>query len=118
MKHPLYIVDIDGTICRTPKDEEGNHDYARAYPLAERIAKINRLYDEGATIIYWTARGGTSGRDWSDLTAQQLKDWGCKHHTLIMNKPSYDYWIDDKAFNDKQFFRDCDIKSILREFEG
>jgi histidinol phosphatase-like enzyme len=87
------FVDIDGTICKS-----GGSSYVNAKPIPENIAKINRLYDEGNTIIYWTARGGTTGIDWSALTGQQLVDWGCKFHDLIMNqKPSYDLLICDKS---------------------
>ena len=39
-----------------------------------------------------------------DLTEQQLKDWGCKYHTLILGKPHADYFIDDKGVNANEFF--------------
>jgi hypothetical protein len=87
-----YIVDIDGTICETV---DGDYDNSR--PLEDRIAKINALYEDGHVIIYWTARGMVSGKDWSGLTRQQLLSWGCKFHELWMGKPSYDVWVDDKA---------------------
>jgi len=87
-----YIVDIDGTICETV-----NGDYDNSRPLAYRIAKINALYDEGHTIIYWTARGAVSGKDWTDLTCSQLSEWRCKYHEFRMGKPHYDVWVDDKA---------------------
>lgn len=86
-----YIVDIDETIC------ESLGDYPNARPLYDRIQKINDLYDAGNTIIYWTARGANSGKDWGDLTKSQLDEWGCKRHALWMNKPAYDIWVDDKA---------------------
>lgn len=94
------MVDIDGTICRT----QGSN-YMESKPIKERIDRINALYDEGNQIIYWTARGGNSGIDWSDLTRQQLKDWGCKYDELRMRKPVYDIWIDDKAFNSEEWFK-------------
>ncbi len=87
-----YIVDIDGTICETV---DGDYDNSR--PLEDRIAKINALYEDGHVIIYWTARGTVSGKDWSGLTRQQLLSWGCKFHELRMKKPAYDVWVDDKA---------------------
>ena len=49
----LIYVDIDETICESPKDR----DYAKATPVKDRIEKINKLFDEGNTIVYWTARG-------------------------------------------------------------
>jgi len=50
------------------------------------------------------ARGSGSGIDWTELTKQQLDSWGCKYHEVRLGKPSYDIWIDDKAFNDEHFF--------------
>jgi len=99
----IYIVDIDQTICVTPL-VDGKHQYEQSTPIKHRIEAINRLYDQGNVIIYWTARGSSSGIDWAELTLKQLTEWGCKHSTLWLGKPSYDVWIDDKAFNDKEFF--------------
>jgi hypothetical protein len=87
-----YIVDIDNTICLSE-----NSDYPNSQPYMDRIAIINDLYDQGHTIIYWTARGMESGVDGMDLTCEQLIKWGCKYHKLWMNKPAYDVWVDDKA---------------------
>lgn len=95
-----YIVDIDNTICISSKS-----DYANSKPIYERIAKINKLYDDGNTIIYWTARGGNSGIDWTDKTHSQLAAWGCKYNEIRMNKPVYDLWIDDKAINSEEYFK-------------
>lgn len=95
-----YIVDIDGTICNTP-----NGAYLNSKPIVENIKKINQLYEDGHEIIYWTARGGNSGIDWTDLTRHQLENWGCKFHELRMGKPVYDIWIDDKAINAEEYFK-------------
>jgi hypothetical protein len=32
------------------------------------------------------------------LTKNQLKKWKVKYHHLIMGKPSYDLFVDDKAY--------------------
>lgn len=95
----IYMVDIDGTICRSIRA-----DYTMAIPLMDRIEKINGLFDQGHEVHYWTARGGRTGKDWSDLTKKQLDDWGCKYTSLKMGKPSYDVWIDDLAINANNFF--------------
>jgi hypothetical protein len=87
-----YMVDIDNTICQT---EDSN--YLKSKPIRSRIQKINQLYDLGHEIVYWTARGMNSGKDWTEVTKKQLEEWGCKFNELKMNKPSYDVWIDDKA---------------------
>lgn len=95
-----YYIDIDDTICRPDKTATTvTGKYEGAVPISERIAKVNRLYDEGHKVCYWTARGGDSGLDFQALTRQQLEGWGCKFHDLLMGKPSYDAYIDDKSFN-------------------
>lgn len=95
-----YLVDIDGTICAGT--EKGN--YPEGKPMVDRIAHFNKLYDEGHEIHYWTARGSGSGKNWYDLTLQQLKEWGVKFHSFNTGKPSYDIWIDDKAVNVDAYF--------------
>lgn len=100
----IYIVDIDHTICYTP-NMEGENLYGLSEPYVSNIEKINTLYDEGHTIYYWTARGSSTGKDWKQLTIDQLNEWNCKYTDLWMNKPSYDFWIDDKAIHESDFFK-------------
>ena len=72
--------------------------------IDHRISKINSLYDEGHTIIYWTARGTMSNINWFKITQEQLTSWECKYHELRMNKPAYDLFIDDKNVESKTYF--------------
>lgn len=97
----IYYVDIDNTICTTI-----GSDYESSKPISHRIDKINRLYSLGHHIVYWTARGSRSGKDYKLLTEQQLDNWGCLRHSLLMNKPSYDLLIDDKSVDLEYFFDD------------
>lgn len=97
-----YYFDIDGTICNTP-----GIDYDLATPIMDRIEKINKLYDDGNVVIYWTARGaGSNDLDYitycRGLTLKQLGRWGCKYTTIEMNKPLFDSFYDDRAFNAKE----------------
>ena len=85
-------VDIDETIFMTQ-----NMDYENSQPFLERIQKINKLYDEGHTIVYWTARGSRKQIDWTELTRKQLKDWGAKYNELRTDKPFYDLFVEDKS---------------------
>jgi len=88
------FVDIDETICYY-KD---NRDYNLALPIVDNIKKINKLYDEGHHIKYWTARGSVIKKDWFDITKNQLDTWGCKYHELsVGQKPAYDLLICDKT---------------------
>tara|TARA_B100002019_G_C20810037_1_gene375462 strand:+ start:125 stop:427 length:303 start_codon:yes stop_codon:yes gene_type:complete len=95
-----YYVDIDDTICITK-----GIDYSTAKPIKKNIAKINSLYDKGNIIVYWTARGTLTKIDWEELTKKQLSDWGAKHHELKLNKPAFDFFIDDKAISSNVFFK-------------
>ena len=91
-------VDIDGTICNTPK-VDGKWDYESAVPNFSHIEKINKLHYEGNHITYWTARGSNTGIDWTEFTADQLDSWGCQWDELICGKAkgAFDMVIDDKA---------------------
>ena len=100
----LYI-DIDETICVSPEDR----NYKNANPFPDRIEHINKLYDEGNTIVYWTARGTSSGIDWREVTENQFKTWGVKYHELKFGKPMYDLFIDDKNINTETFFEKMEI---------
>lgn len=88
------FVDIDETICYYTDKRE----YSLACPIIENIKKINKLYDDGHEITYWTARGSTTGIDWKFLTECQLEAWNCKYHYLsVGEKPPYDLLICDKT---------------------
>lgn len=93
-------VDIDETICYY----EGERDYSKALPYYDRIKKINKLFNEGNIIVYWTARGTITQVNWFDITLKQLNSWGCKFNELRMGKPAYDLFIDDKNINSDAYF--------------
>ena len=96
----IYYVDIDETICRY----EGERNYADAIPIKENIEKMNKLYHQGHTVTYWTARGSVSMVDYLPLTKSQLVEWGVKHTEVKVGKPHYDLFICDKAINTEDFF--------------
>ena len=88
------FVDIDETICFYT----GERHYPDAIPNYDHINKINKLYDEGHHITYWTARGSVTKIDWMEVTHKQLIEWGCKFHKLSVGlKPAYDLLICDKT---------------------
>ena len=91
-------VDIDNTICKTVEGSDPDR-YTKSTPIQRHIDYVNRLYDEGNQITYWTARGNASGKDYSELTRAQLEEWGCKYHRLTLGKPSFDILIDDKTMH-------------------
>lgn len=100
----LIYVDIDDTICNYSNLKD-TKNYNNAQPIYDRIQKINDLFNEGNTIVYWTARGTLSGENWFQITLQQLNNWGCKFNELRMGKPAYDLFIDDKNIEANSFFK-------------
>lgn len=88
------VIDIDGTIC----SHEVN--YVLAHPYTNRIKKINQLHDEGNEIVFFTARGSETGKDWRVETEKQFAEWRVKYHKLIFGKPTGDIYIDDRAEKD------------------
>lgn len=115
----IYCIDIDGTLTEPHKGTPWD-----AVPLYDRIDKVNKLYDEGATIYLMTARGfvHSTTRYPDDILAQQreadyhvrsrtekqLKEWGVKYTKLFFGKPRAWQYVDDRAINDFDFFLDKD----------
>lgn len=104
-----YVIDIDGTLCTNTT----NGNYSLAKPIIDRIKKINSMYDDGDTIVLYTARGMNTFQgdvkkvyeEYYDFTVDQLKNWNVKYHQLILGKPSADLYVDDKGVNDNDFFK-------------
>lgn len=94
----VYCFDIDGTICTNT-----DGDYEHAVPFDEVTEKVNRLYDKGHRIIFFTARGSTTGIDWRDFTEKQLEGWQVQYHELVMGKPYADVFVDDKGIQPAEF---------------
>jgi hypothetical protein len=104
-----FVIDIDGTIC---SNSAGN--YENAIPYKDKIAFINKLYENGDTIIIFTARGMGSCRNdrnsaihrWYEFTRLQLIGWGLQFHELHFGKPAGDFYVDDKNVTLANFFSD------------
>lgn len=96
----VIYVDIDDTIADYDI-KDSKTDYYKARPISINIDKINKLYDEGNTIVYYTARGSVNTdlrEEYTLLTKKQLSEWGAKYHKLsVGEKPAYDLLICDKS---------------------
>ena len=98
----IIIFDIDKTICKTNRLA-----YHLSEPIKNKILLINKLYEKGHIIKLFTSRymGRYKGnvnlieKKFYSKTEKQLKTWGLKFHDLIMGKPLYDIFVDDKAYN-------------------
>jgi CMP-N-acetylneuraminic acid synthetase len=88
-----FVVDLDGVVASLVP---GN-DYARATPLRANVERVNALHGRGHRVVLFTARGGTTGIDWSEVTRRQLEEWGVRYHELRFGKPAGDYYIDDRS---------------------
>ena len=110
-----YCFDLDGTLCETPSDADGhNVRYWDSQPLPYMIEQVNKLYDGGDIIIIMTARGRGSGKNWTELTPEQLDRWGVKYHELepMFHKPTADLFIDDKGINVEEWKKLCHRKEV------
>ena len=97
----IFCFDLDNVIC-----DSKTLDYSKSTPHIDVINKINSLYDEGNKILIFTARYMGRNNENVDLAVKQgyesteiqLKLWKIQYHVLIMGKPSYDLFVDDKAY--------------------
>ena len=87
-----YLIDIDGTICDDiPNEEPERMATAQVYPDA--LKTLNRWYDQGHVICFFTSRVEAH----RSVTQQWLAEHGFKYHSLLMGKPrggNY-HWIDN-----------------------
>jgi len=87
-----YLIDIDGTICDDiPNEQPERMAFAKVYP--EALETLNRWYDQGHIITFFTSRL----EEHRSITEKWLNDHGFKYHGLLMDKPrggNY-HWIDN-----------------------
>ena len=79
----IFIVDIDGTICENVRNEEGPERMRDALPFGDSIAMVNRLYEEGNYVCFFTARR----EEHREVTESWLSRHGVRYHQVIFNKP-------------------------------
>ncbi len=90
-----FVFDIDGVVAKIQKDL----DYALSEPNERMVKIINKLYEYGNKIVLFTARGYVTGKDWSQVTKEQMQRWGVKYHELKFGKPNADYYVDDRMIS-------------------
>lgn len=98
----IFAFDIDNTICKTK-----GSIYSKSIPKKNVIKLINKLKRNGHEIKIFTSRYMGRNKDNSNLVKKKyynlvkkyLKKWGLEYDKLILGKPSYDYFIDDKTIN-------------------
>lgn len=113
-----YLIDIDGTICDDiPNEEPERMATAALYPDA--LVTINKWYDEGHIITFFTSRV----EEHRSVTEIWLKENGFNYHALLMGKPrggNY-HWIDNHIVRATRFegkFTDLVDKTVsIQVFE-
>lgn len=92
----IFLIDIDGTISEDIKNEQ-SYLYPTAKVIDGSLDIINKWYDEGNIITFFTAR---ESKD-REITEKWLTENGFKYHGLVMDKPrikdGQEYvWIDNR----------------------
>jgi len=88
-----FVIDIDGVVSEDIPNEESER-MKTAYEIPGSKEQINKWFDEGHMITFFTARTETE----REVTVNWLKKHGYKFHNIIFGKPrggNYHY-IDDK----------------------
>lgn len=84
-----YCIDMDGVIC----EERTTFERSLAKPIDGSVEAIKRLKEKGHFIIIYTSRG------WQEYpaTKEWLDRYGVPYDLLLLGKPIYDIYIDDRA---------------------
>ena len=107
-----YLIDIDGTITEDVPNEEPER-MVTCEPFPDALATINKWYDEGHQICFFTSRT----EDLRGITETWLNKHGFKYHSVLLGKPrggNY-HWIDNhlvKATRYKGKFTDMVEKQV------
>jgi capsule biosynthesis phosphatase len=116
MEKQTFIMDVDGTICRTAELEDGTFDYENSTPIIAVIERINEMYDAGHQIIICTARGMRTyegdvkqiEKKVKPILEKWLTDHGVKYHKLVVGKA----WGENPIYVDN---RNLSVKSFAVE---
>jgi len=95
-----YLIDIDGTICEDIPNEEPER-MATAKVFENVADQINKWYDEGHQICFFTARA----EEHREVTEKWLAANGFKWHSCLFGKPrggNY-HWIDNHIVRATRF---------------
>ena len=113
-----YLIDIDGTICDDVPNEEPER-MATAAPYLDALETLNKWFDEGHVITFFTSRT----EEHREVTEEWLARHGFKYDGLLMGKPrggNY-HWIDNhlvKATRFKGKFTDLvEVSKVIEVFK-
>ena len=95
-----FLIDIDGT-CGEDIPNEQPERMATAEAFPDAIEQVNKWYDEGHQICFFTART----EEHREVTETWLSENGFRYHTLLMGKPrggNY-HWLDNHIVRATRF---------------
>jgi hypothetical protein len=95
-----YLIDIDGTICEDIPNEEPER-MATAKVFDNVVEQINKWYDDGHQICFFTSRM----EEHRAVTEMWLSQHGFKWHSCLFGKPrggNY-HWIDNHIVRATRF---------------
>lgn len=110
-----YLIDIDGTITDDVPNEEPER-MVTCEPYPDALATVNKWYDEGHQICFFTSRT----ENLKQITIDWLDKHGFKYHSVLCGKPrggNY-HWIDNhlvRATRYKGKFTDLVEKQVTIE---
>lgn len=105
-----YLIDIDGTVTEDIPNEEPER-MATCEPYVDALEILNKWYDEGHIITFFTSRT----EEHREVTETWLAQHNFKYHGLLMGKPrggNY-HWIDNHIVRATRFhgkFTDLIVK--------
>ena len=113
----ILCFDLDNVICST----KGNR-YHESKPRKKIINLINKLYKKNYKIKIFTARymgkfngNAKKARKFGyKKTFKQLKKWKLNFNQLILGKPNYDLFVDDKALGFKENWTPSFLRKIRK----
>jgi hypothetical protein len=114
-----YLIDIDGTVTEDVPNEEPER-MATCEPFLDALATLNKWYDEGHIVTFFTSRT----EEHRAVTEAWLNQHGFKYHGILFGKPrggNY-HWIDNhlvRATRYKGRFTDLITQTCeIEVFEG
>jgi hydroxymethylpyrimidine pyrophosphatase-like HAD family hydrolase len=93
------VIDIDDTIWDSELQKDGTYIINKINTKIRKI--ISNLIRKGVIVIFYTARHW----DKLEMTMEQLKQFNFEYTTLVMGKPTADYYIDDKNITPDEFIK-------------
>ena len=110
-----FLIDIDGTITEDVPNEQPER-MATCEPFLDALETLNRWYDEGHIITFFTSRTEAH----REVTEAWFDKHGFKYHGLLMGKPrggNY-HWIDNHVVRATRYVdRFTELVKTTKEIE-